>query len=348
MKLYPWFKKAAFKFDPELVHDLSIQCLERAIPFWKHSFSTSPNRKLSLDDGHMRWPSPIGIAAGFDKNARAIESLSHIGFGSVEVGTVTVKPQEGNPKPRIWRMEAEKSLRNAMGFPNLGMEEVFSNIEKNKYRNILGVNIGKNKDTSIENTGLEYAKLYTKFAKVSDYIVINISSPNTKGLRAFQSPKALKDICVKMSEARKECPKPLYLKIAPDLEKEDVFDIVNLCKEFKFSGIIATNTTVDHPFSTGGASGGILKKKASDIRSWCCQAAKEEKSLSVIGVGGIDSFEEILNFWKMGGSFVQIYTGFIYQGPNLVNKLHQEILNYLEKNYIDSVQDLFNHYHNKS
>jgi dihydroorotate dehydrogenase len=325
MNLFKLFQSFAFRQDPEKIHDLSLKMF-KYFPQLSSCFNTPKlSDKYHYHDGHMQWDFPVGLAAGFDKNAMALDFFARLGFGAVEIGTVTKKPQDGNAKPRIWRHEEIASLTNAMGFPNLGHQIIRQNILNTSHSTCLGVNIGKNKETQISETPSEYAYLYEYFAHCADYITINISSPNTPGLRSLQNKDALKEILVAVSEKRKDFAKPLYLKIAPDLEKEALYDLVDLSKEFQLSGIIATNTTIQHSFGSGGASGQYLKELSNKARTHICQAAKETPSLSIIGVGGIDSFADIHHFWKMGGSFVQIYTAFIYQGPQLLTDIQNEI-----------------------
>jgi dihydroorotate dehydrogenase len=284
----------------------------------------------------------VGLAAGFDKDAQAIEFFSNCGFGAVEVGTVTKVPQVGNPRPRIWRLPEIQSLRNAMGFPNAGCEVIKENILSSKYSTSLGVNIGKNKDTTIVDTPGEYSYLYDYFAPFCDYLVINISSPNTPGLRDLQTKEAFKAICEAVDEKRKLHPKPLYLKIAPDLAREDILDLVELAKEFNLSGIIATNTTIQHDYEKGGLSGKYIKEISKNVRKIVCEAVREVDDLSVIGVGGIDTFDEIHEFWKDGGSFVQVYSSFVFQGPKLLNNFQKDIDQLLRDTQAADLQEYIN------
>ena len=344
MNLFSIFKTFAFKTDPERIHDLSI-----------NSFSNFPqissllphainDKKFSLSDNHMTWSYPVGLAAGFDKNAKALEYFARVGFGSLEIGTVTKEPQVGNPKPRIWRDPETRSIRNAMGFPNEGSQKILARVEKRNITTPVGVNIGKNKETSISDTPQEYAYLYEMFAKTADYLVINISSPNTPGLRDLQTKESFRDICQAVAEKRNILSKPLYLKISPDLNHGDIKDLVELSKEYNLSGIIATNTTIQHSFDKGGVSGGAIKTISQQIRKTVCEMTRETPNLSVIGVGGIDSFSEINDFWKQGGSFVQLYSSFIFHGPALLRTIQNDMNEFLNstdhknvQSYIDSL-----------
>ena len=344
--LYPIFKQIAFQLDPETVHDLSIKFFNQSPAMAKLFNQASFDKKYCLSDGHQTWNFPLGLAAGFDKNAMAIEFLQNLGFGAVEIGTVTPKPQIGNAKPRISRIKKGNGLLNSMGFPNLGMEQIKENILHTHQNQLskLGVNLGKNKDTKIEQTPDDYAILYKELAPLSDYLVINISSPNTPGLRALQSREGFKAICSVLDEQRKKCHKPLYLKIAPELHKDDLYDLIDLCKEFNFSGVIATNTSIKHDYGKGGLSGDIIKQEAKKQRMAVLDALKETPQLSVIGVGGISEFSELIEFWKAGGSFVQIYTSFIYQGPSILSKFRKEIDHLIDQSDFSTLQDWVNQF----
>lgn len=338
MNLYPLFKFLAFKGDPESIHEKSMEYFQKYPNLANFFPQVNSNRKYQISDGHMQWDFPVGLAAGFDKNAQAINYFSKVGFGALELGTATLLPQVGNPRPRIWRYPKINSIRNAMGFPNLGSDEILKNIQNATTNKCIGVNLGKNKNTNSKDTPFEYAKLYKTFASDADYLVINISSPNTPGLRDLQTKEAFKEICIAVDEERIKNPKPLYLKISPDLAEAGIYDMVDLAKEFKLSGIIATNTTVQHDYGSGGLSGNYIKSISKNIRKLVCEAAKENPELSVIGVGGIDSFGEILDFWKQGGSLVQIYSSFIFQGPKVLTNIQRDIDNLLKETQYDSLQ----------
>lgn len=325
--------------DPEKIHEYSMD-LFKSFPSFFHflpHFKSSDN-KFALNDGHMQWKFPIGLAAGFDKNAQAIDFFNALGFGAVEVGTVTPLPQEGNPRPRIHRLPELKSVRNSMGFPNAGMEKIYQNISAAQKKGILGINLGKNKLTSIQDTPADYRTLYQRFVTQADYLVINVSSPNTEGLRDFQNPVGLKSIFDALSDVRQENPKPLYLKISPDMQQEDVYRLVDLAKGYKLAGIIATNTTTQHNYGAGGLSGDYIRPFARAVRKYACEAAKECKELSIIGVGGVDSAKDLIEFLQDGGSFMQIYTSFIYQGPQILLNIARDLDNHLRQVGADNLQ----------
>lgn len=341
MNFYSVFKHLAFKLDPEQVHNFSLGFLSKA-PIFSELFpliKTDP--RLSLTCNELTWKFPVGVAAGFDKNAEAINFFESMGFGALEVGTITKVPQIGNDRPRIFRHPEIDSIRNAMGFPNAGSDQILKHLEKSKTNGMLiGSNLGKNKDTLENDTPEEYAYLYEKFAPVSDYLVINISSPNTVGLRSFQKKDLLKPILEAVNEKRKTISKPIFIKIAPDLEFNDLKMICELSKEMGFSGIIATNTTIQHDLGKGGVSGSYIKKISRKIRAQVCEVLAEDKTQTIIGVGGIDSYQEIKEFWKHGGDFTQLYTSFIYRGPQMIREIQNDILADIEKYDFKNLQEM--------
>lgn len=341
MNFYSVFKHVAFKIDPEFVHDMSIHSGHLA-PRVVDLFSPlKPNSRYEFKSGELTWSFPVGLAAGFDKNAMAINFFKRFGLGAVEVGTVTKLPQKGNEKPRIFRHSKIKSLQNSMGFPNMGSHEILKNIQENHKNDIcLGVNIGKNKNTSEQDTPEEYAYLYQQFVDVSDYLVVNISSPNTPGLRSFQKKDKLQPILGAIKEQQKVKYKPVFIKIAPDLNDDDLKMICELSKENDFSGIIATNTTIQHDYGVGGLSGAYIKQYAKAIRNKTCEYLHEDPKQIVIGVGGIDCYQDIQEFWRAGGSFVQVYTPIIYEGPELLKKIAKDLDADMKKHDVSSVQDL--------
>ncbi len=349
MNTYSVFKHLAFRLDPEFTHDSTLK-IANTSP-WLASFfnATKPNEKLELKTPVLTFPFPVGVAAGFDKNAIAIPFFEKLGFGALEVGTVTKKPQIGNPKPRISRHPSINSLQNAMGFPNSGADKIFKNMTENLPKKMkLGTNIGKNKDTSELETPNDYLYLYKKFAPISDYMAINISSPNTPGLRSFQKKDKLKPIVEAISSGQKESKKkPTFLKIAPDLEESEIRMICELAKEFSLDGIIATNTTIQHNFGAGGVSGDYIKPYSQKARKIACDVLREDPTQTVIGVGGISSYNEIKQFWKQGGLFTQIYTSFIYHGPNLLKEIEKSILGDLSRLGLENLDQLIEFYRNE-
>mgnify|MGYP003682944679 CR=1 FL=1 len=342
MNNYSVFKRLAFKFDPEIMHDMSIYAGSLAPRMADLFQPLNKHENHNLTIGDLSWSFPVGLAAGFDKNAKAIQFFDKSGFGAIEVGTITKKHQIGNPKPRIWRHADINSVQNAMGFPNAGYKEILSNLESTDLSSVcLGANIGKNKNTSEAKTPAEYAFLYEKFAPLADYLVINISSPNTPGLRSFQSKELLVPLLQAVNEKRATTPKPLFIKVSPDMNQEDLNMLCELSKEFALSGIIATNTTIDHDFGKGGLSGDYIRDISAKSRKIICENLREDPGQSVIGVGGINCYQDIKDFWKMGGGFVQIYTAFIFHGPKLLKDIAKEIDRDLKKYQLKNVQELY-------
>ncbi len=338
MNFYQIFKTLAFKLDPEVAHEYTLKALENFKQVSKWSFPPihTSLKKYSLKSGLLKWNFPVGIAAGLDKDARVIDFFHHLKVGGLEIGTVTPKAQQGNPKPRIWRYPEQMSLRNAMGFPNEGSSRILENLKKSSHSHLcLGVNIGKNKETSVEKTAAEYASLYETFHAYANYVAINISSPNTTGLREFQEAKALSAILQAID--KKET--PILVKIAPDLSENQISEIVKVCFDNKADGIIATNTTKIESMGPGGVSGRLLTEKSFKVQEQVLSLTKGEENFSFIGVGGFENFEQVKAYWKMGGRLLQIYTSFVYQGPQFFYQVKKEIdkaliqyqCNYLEE-----------------
>ncbi len=335
---YKDLKKIIYKLEPESAHHV-VETLLKNIgaytPFLLKVVSKKykyTNVKLSQELFGVTFPNPVGLAAGFDKNATMIQGLEAIGFGFIEFGTVTPKPQSGNEKPRLFRFPEQNSLQNAMGFNNEGLEYAQKNIKKLYPFSVpLGANIGKNKNTTSENALKDYEILIDGFKEISDYIIINISSPNTPGLRDLQNETFIKSI---FELATTMTDKPVLLKIAPDLEVEDALAICQIAIDHGAKGIIATNTTIDYsllpnPKDFGGISGAVLKKKSFILFE---ALAKEfYGKTALISVGGISDGEEAYKRLKAGASLVQAYSALIFEGPILASKINEEILDLMEK-----------------
>ena len=340
MNLYPLLKSIAFKFDPEKVHDIAISSFSRN----PHLAYTLPrvtkNPKFQVISSNLNWSFPVGLAAGLDKNAMAIDFFNNLGFGSVEIGTVTPRAQIGNEKPRIWRIAEENSLRNAMGFPNAGMDRINKFLIKHNPEKIsIGVNIGKNKASEHESILNDYSKLLAWADQVSSYIVVNISSPNTPGLRDLQGEEFIRDL----SSIRKKLniKKPVFIKLAPDMSKEALQKLCELIIDYDYQGIVATNTTRIPQMGNGGVSGQLLKVKAKEVRQSILEVVNHANDFDFIGVGGIDRFEDLLEFWKSGGKFTQIYTSFIYQGPQILKDFQKGIEAQFFKYRCQDMEELF-------
>ncbi len=329
-----------FKIDPEKAHKYLIWLSRIILPCHLAYLAkkyTLLDSRLSFEVLGLHFSSPIGLAAGFDKNAQMISLLGSLGFAFLEIGTLTPQAQEGNPKPRIFRLYAEESLQNAMGFNNQGQEHVVQNLHKTvPFVLPIGINVGKNKATSQEDSIKDYQKVIKTLAPYASYLVVNISSPNTANLRDLQN----KDFIAELFESIKNITqKPVFLKIAPDMTIECILELVQCAIDNGASGIIATNTTTDYTLSPnakqiGGISGALLKEKSFKIMQ---ALGKEFYSRTVlISVGGIDSAKEAYRRIRAGASLVQIYTALIYHGPYIVYEINKGLLALLE-------QDGFSH-----
>ncbi len=326
-----------FKFDPEKVHHFTFSVLKgiQKIPF----VSNIIRQKYVIEDPRLereifglKFKNPVGLAAGFDKDARLYQELSNFGFGFIEIGTITPKPQEGNPKKRLFRLPEDSAIINRMGFNNGGVIDVVERLKKNK-NVLIGGNIGKNKVTPNEKAIYDYLICFDILYDVVDYFVVNVSSPNTPNLRELQDKEPLKNLLQTLQERNKTKPtlKPILLKIAPDLTDEQLLDIIDIVKSTKIAGIIATNTTIsreglksENLKETGGLSGKPLKNRSTEVIRFLSQ--KSGNAFPIIGVGGIHSAEDALEKLEAGASLVQLYTGFIYEGPKLIKEINQKIL----------------------
>ncbi|WP_299824235.1 quinone-dependent dihydroorotate dehydrogenase [uncultured Pontibacter sp.] len=331
-----------FQLDPEKVHYLTADAVKLGykLPLvesiTQRMFQVQDQR-LERELFGLKFPNPVGLAAGFDKDAKLIDEFAHFGFGFIEIGTLTPKPQAGNEKPRLFRLPKDKAIINRMGFNNEGVDAAVRRLEKRKSNIIVGGNIGKNKVTPNEQATSDYLYSFKALFDVVDYFVVNVSSPNTPDLRALQDKEPLKKLLLTLQEEnnRHAKPKPLLLKIAPDLNMEQLNDIIEIAIEAKLSGLIATNTTVSraglHTASTevenmgmGGLSGKPLTQHATQIvRHLRTYLPKEIK---VIGVGGIMTADDAVEKLQAGADLVQLYTGFIYEGPALITRINKRLL----------------------
>lgn len=344
---YSNFKNIIFKLDPESAHHLvesTLKILTKYSPKILHSISkryTIKNQKLSQKIFDVTFPNPVGLAAGFDKNATMLEGLEATGFGSIEFGTVTPLPQEGNPKPRLFRFPEHNSIQNAMGFNNQGLKAVSKRVKEYYPFNLpIGANIGKNKTTTALNTLDDYKQLIHAFHPISDYIVINISSPNTPGLRDLQNESFISEL---FDMALSITTKPILLKIAPDIEVKDAIAMCKIALKHGAEGIIATNTTIDYTLlpdakEFGGISGEVLKEKSFQLFQ---ALAKEFYGKTIlISVGGIDSGEEAYRRLKAGATLVQVFSAIIFEGPSLIKDINSKILELMREDGFEHISEV--------
>ena len=317
MNFYKNFlKPLLFSLDPETAHDLATIFIKRYSGLLNNQYN-NPNLRRTVCG--MDFKNPIGLAAGFDKNAELINQIPTLGFGFMEVGTITPKPQEGNQKPRMIRLAEHQGLINSMGFNNDGLYFIAKRLEKRKTSDfIIGANIGKNKSTLNSNAHLDYNTCFQVLQDLVDYITINISSPNTPTLRELLGKDSLELILesVQNENAKRSIKKPVFLKISPDLGNEEVIRIVKTCEQFEIDGIVSTNTTTNHSYSFGGMSGKPLGYKSERVS----QTIKENSNLKIISSGGIANKEIALERLK-NFDLIQLYTGLIYEGPSLTKQI---------------------------
>jgi len=352
--MYSFVKPVLFKFDPEKVHDIVLSQLTMAskTPFLTAQINRAfglkvpdlPVRCMGLDFRH-----PVGLAAGLDKDARALPAFSALGFSGVEMGTVTPKPQPGNDKPRLFRLEEDQAIINRFGFNSCGIEVFLKNLTKTDASAVAGINVGKNAVTALEDAHLDYVSALQRVYSHADYITVNISSPNTKSLRDLQNEASLDDLLSKIETARSKCAKvhkrrvPIALKVAPDLEPDEVESIAELIMSHQFDAVIATNTTVarpesllsDHAAQVGGLSG----KPVKDLSTECIRRFYKllNGRVQIIGVGGIENADDAWEKMLAGADYLQVYTQFIYQGPGMIKQIVDGLQQKLEVNGFDDL-----------
>ena len=327
-----------FLFDPEKIHNFTF-CVTKLlfklplIGFLIESRYKIDNTKLKRNLFGLTFDNPVGIAAGFDKNATHISEFEKFGFGFIEIGTVTPKPQKGNPKKRLFRLKEDNAIINRMGFNNDGVDKIKSRLKKD-FKVIIGGNIGKNKVTPNSEAKADYLICFKELYNHVDYFVINVSSPNTPGLRELQSRNFLNDLFIELNAIRSKenIKKPILIKISPDLSEKKIEEILEVINENNIDGIIATNTTIDfsnlkskNKKEIGGLSGTPLFDKSNDVISFISKKTKGK--LPIIGVGGISTPEQAVEKIKAGAHLIQLYTGIIYEGPGIVNKINKKLLN---------------------
>ena len=339
-----WFliRSILFLFPPEFSHKFTFKFIKISfkIPLIKSiekSRYVVKNNKLERKLFGLKFSNPVGLAAGFDKNAELINEVDAFGFSFIEIGTVTPEPQFGNEKPRVFRLKKDEALINRLGFNNEGLEKIIKRLKNKKTNTIIGGNIGKNKNTPIEDSVQDYKKSFNQLFNYVDYFVLNVSSPNTPKLRELQKKEKLEVLISSIQSINntKLLAKPILIKISPDLSYNELDSIIELVKKYKISGIVATNSTnkrenlktkenLVRKIGDGGLTGLPIKNKSTDVIKYIHQ--KSLGTIPIIGVGGINSVEDAIEKIEAGASLIQLYTGFIYQGPLLVKKINQEIL----------------------
>ncbi len=327
--LYPLARAALFKLDPETAHDVALHSLKKLEK--AHLAGLLGSRVIAPREVFgLKFDNAVGLAAGLDKNGAYIDAMAALGFGFIEVGTVTPRAQPGNPKPRMFRLPEHEALINRLGFNNGGLDAFLANVQRAKYKGVLGLNIGKNFDTPIENAVDDYVTCLRGVYPHASYVTVNISSPNTKGLRDLQAAEQLEKLLSTLQAEKNKLAKkhkkqvPMLLKIAPDLDGAAIKDIAALLLQYKFDGVIATNTTIGrdairghkHADEAGGLSGKPVFSPSTEILRQMNKALKG--NLPIIGVGGVMSADDAKQKINAGAALVQIYTGFIYHGPQLI------------------------------
>ena len=328
-----------FQFDAEKAHHITFSLVKILfkIPFVSSIFNFFyhyENPVLEKEVFGLKFKNPVGLAAGFDKNAVLVDELSTMGFGFIEIGTLTPKPQPGNDKPRLFRLKEDQALINRMGFNNEGVKEAVLKLKQRKSDILIGGNIGKNKVTPNENAVDDYLICFNELFDVVDYFVVNVSSPNTPNLRALQEKEPLKNLLqtLQVENEKRPITKPILLKIAPDLTDSQLDDIIEIVQDTRIAGVIATNTTISREglqsaqtltSEMGGLSGKPVEKRSTEVIRYLSQ--KSNNSFPIIGVGGIHSAEDAIEKLNAGASLVQIYTGFIYEGPALASTINKAI-----------------------
>ncbi|NIP19084.1 MAG: quinone-dependent dihydroorotate dehydrogenase [Xanthomonadales bacterium] len=327
--MYSLIRKALFTTSPEAAHELALESLRLGHAFGATQFlHKRPDQPVEVMG--LRFPNPVGLAAGMDKNGDYIDALGGLGFGFIEVGTVTPRPQPGNPKPRVFRLEAAEAMINRLGFNNKGVDHLVRQAKRRRYRGILGINIGRNLDTPNERAVEDYLACFEKVYEHADYITVNISSPNTEGLRDLQAETALDELLGTLADRRRQLSGefdrcvPIAVKVAPDLDEAGIESIASVTAAHRIDAVIATNTTIERPGvggmahaeEAGGLSGAPLRQRADEVLE--CLRAALPPEIALVGVGGITRGEHAARKLELGADLVQFYTGFVYRGPDLI------------------------------
>jgi dihydroorotate dehydrogenase len=364
LSLYSIIRPILFRLPAESAHEFALRSLsaglsnERLRGIVSRHFQTGPFGKLRRFG--LEFSNPVGLAAGFDKNGPAARALAALGFGFIEVGTVTNQAQPGNPKPRLFRLPKDRALINRLGFNNFGAAQVAENLRRNRPDCILGVNIGKSRSVEIADAIPDYLESFEKVYDVADYIAVNVSSPNTPDLRALQRPELLADLLAALQQKNHELAKrdslaqtrPLLLKIAPDLTESEIESIVEVALRANIAAIIATNTTIRRDglrtpanevqaCGDGGLSGAPLRQRSNEVISSIYRATRGQ--LPIIGVGGVFTAEDAWEKIRAGASLIQLYTGFIYEGPSIPRRINDGLRRLLSKGGFVSFDEAVGH-----
>jgi dihydroorotate dehydrogenase len=340
--MYKRLKPLIFLFSPEVAHEwtmrlLTLACAIPGVAWMLRRHYTVTDKRLEVSIAGLTFPNPVGLAAGFDKDARWLKEMRTLGFGFVEIGTVTPIPQKGNPRPRLFRLPADRGVINRMGFNNGGMVQAAAKLRRRPQGLLVGGNIGKNKTTPNASADLDYLKSFQSLHAHVDYFVVNVSSPNTPGLRELQSKEPLTQLLQLLMNENATMPtsRPIFLKIAPDLSDSELDDIIDLVQETGIAGVIATNTTISREglqmdearvqeMGPGGLSGAPVSERSTEVIRYL--HTKSGGSFPIIGVGGICSGVDAQEKLDAGASLVQVYSGLIFEGPGLVRRINRHLL----------------------
>ncbi|MFT5123803.1 MAG: dihydroorotate dehydrogenase [Kiritimatiellia bacterium] len=335
--IYSLYKKAAFKMNPELVHTLTLKGLKLTHRRDKRHFLSGAFEEKPVELMGLTFPNAIGLAAGMDKNGDYIDALGGLGFGFIEIGTITPRPQPGNPKPRLFRIPEQEAIINRMGFNNKGVEHLCNQVKRTRYKGILGINIGKNFDTPNENAADDYLKCMDEVFHLADYITVNISSPNTKGLRDLQEGQTFNDLLSRLKAQQDRLNKsktqrvPMLIKIAPDLNADELHFMAQCMLDHNIDGVIATNTTIKRDgleqYAVAKESGGLSGFPLQDLSTHVIRQlyAILQDRIPIIGVGGIMDGAAAKAKLDAGAKLVQVYSGLIYRGPGIVPDIARNI-----------------------
>jgi len=340
--MYKRLKPLIFLFSPEVAHEwtmrlLTLACAIPGVAWILRRHYTVTDKRLEVSIAGLTFPNPVGLAAGFDKDARWLKEMRTLGFGFVEIGTVTPIPQKGNPRPRLFRLPADRGVINRMGFNNGGMVQAAAKLRRRPQGLLVGGNIGKNKTTPNASADLDYLKSFQSLHAHVDYFVVNVSSPNTPGLRELQSKEPLTQLLQLLMNENATMPtsRPIFLKIAPDLSDSELDDIIDLVQETGIAGVIATNTTISREglqmdearvqeMGPGGLSGAPVSERSTEVIRYL--HTKSGGSFPIIGVGGICSGVDAQEKLDAGASLVQVYSGLIFEGPGLIRRINRHLL----------------------